>query len=100
MKKHLSQELPIRIKVAMAQEISQVIECLHRGQRGAADLLLEQLKAQALFLDEATQQNVLIFAEQVAFQYDYDPWHKVTSEVVNAADKLVESLGFSKPELL
>jgi len=92
--KHPSQELPIRSKIEMAKDIAEVIQCLHRGQRGVADLLIEDLKTRSLFMDEKTQQDVLKFAEQVAFQYDYDPWHKITKDVQKAADELIEDLGF------
>ncbi|MBM3183687.1 MAG: hypothetical protein FJZ64_00045 [Chlamydiae bacterium] len=92
--KHPSQELPIRSKIEMAKDIAEIIQCLHRGQRGAADLLIEDLKTRALFFDEKTQQDVLKFVEQVAFQYNYDPWHKITQDVQKAADILIEDLGF------
>lgn len=94
MSKHPSHELPIRSKLEMLDVIVQVICHLHRGSRLAADALLDQLKIRSLFLDEQIQQDVLIFAEQIHFQYDYDPWHKVTPEVQKAADKLISDLGF------
>ncbi len=72
----------------------QIIQCLHRGQRHAAEKLLDDLKLRALYLEEGIQQDVLMFAEQVFFQYDYDPYHKITSDVQRAADRLVEHLGF------
>lgn len=97
MKKNPSHELPIRSKLMMAQEIGEIIQCLHRGQRSAADLMIEDLKIRSIYLDEQIQQDVLIFAEQVQFQYDYDPWHKVTSEVERAADRLIKDLGFIEP---
>ena len=97
MKKPPSHELPIRSKVIMAQEIGEIIQCLHRGQRSAADLLIEDLKSRSVYLEEPIQQSVLMFAEQVQFQYDYDPWHKVTADVLLAADKLIENLGFNNP---
>lgn len=95
--KHPSHQLPIRSKLIMVDDIVRVIQCLHEGKRGAADGLLDDLKVRAMFFDEQIQQDVLIFAEQIYFQYDYDPWHKVTGEVQRAADKLIEDLGFSKP---
>ena len=98
MKNPPSRELPIRLKVAIAQEVGEIIGCLHRGQRSTADLLIEDLKSQAVHLDEEIQQNVLMFAEQVQFQYDYDPWHKMTLDVQKAADKLIEGMGFSLPK--
>lgn len=94
MSKHPSHELPIRSKLEMLSVIAQVICHLHRGSRRAADRLLDELKTRSLFLDEQIQQDVLIFAEQIHFQYDYDPWHKVTPEVQKAADKLISDLGF------
>jgi hypothetical protein len=87
-------ELPIRSKREMAQDIAEIIQCLHRGQRSQSDLLIEDLKARCTLLDKTIQQDVLIFAEQVQFQYVYDPWHRVTPEVQIAADRLIEDLGF------
>jgi hypothetical protein len=95
--KHYSQELPFRSKIEMAKEIGLIIECLHAGRRSAADLLIEDLKARAVYMDEEIQQSVLMFAEQVQFQYDYDAWHRMTSEVAQAADKLIKNLGFQPP---
>lgn len=59
--------------------------------------MLEDLKIRSIYLDEEIQQDVLMFAEQVQFQYDYDPWHKVTIDIERAADRLIEDLGFIKP---
>jgi len=97
MDKHHSRELPIRSKLEMAKEIGQIIHCLHTGQRSTADLLIEDLKTRAVYMDEEIQQGVLMFAEQVQFQYDYDPWHRMTGEVQKAADQLIETLGFKPP---
>lgn len=90
-------ELPIRSKLQMVDDIVKTISHLHRGERKEADQQLEDLKTRALFLEEDIQQATLIFAEQICFQFDYDPYHKVTPEVEKAADKLIENLGFSKP---
>jgi hypothetical protein len=79
----------------MLDDIVQVIHYLHTGRRRAADPLLDDLKIRAIYFDERVQQDVLIFAEQVYFQYSYDPWHKVTADVQRAADRLIEDLGFS-----
>ncbi len=95
MKKYIKGDLPIRSKIEMADDVGKILSSLHRGQRDLSDQLIEDLKVRALYLDDDIQQDVLIFAEQVQFQYDYDPWHKVTWEVVHAADRLIESLGFS-----
>ncbi len=97
MKELPSHELPIRSKVFMAQEIGEIISCLHKGQRSTADLLIEDLKIRSIYLGEQIQQDVLIFAEQVQFQYDYDPWHKVTDQVEKAANRLIDDLGFHRP---
>lgn len=94
---HPSHELPIRSKLEMLDDIVQIIHYLHTGKRKAADPLIDDLKTRSMFLDERIQQDVLIFAEQVYFQYDYDPWHKVTPDVQKAADRLIEDLGFAKP---
>jgi len=97
MDKHYSKELPIRSKLEMVQDISKIIQYLHRGERSAADLLIEDLKTRSIFMDEQIQQDVLSFAEQIHFQYDYDPWHTVTTNIQKAADKLIEDLGFRPP---
>jgi hypothetical protein len=93
MKNNFHRELPIRSKVEMAQDVAEVLGCLHRGERSHADLLLEDLKVRSVGLDESIQQDVLMFAEQVQFQYAYDPWHRITREVQRAADRLLEDLG-------
>jgi hypothetical protein len=97
MDRHHSHRLPIRSKIEMAKEVGEIIQCLHSGQRSAADLLIEDLKARALYMDEEIQQSVLMFVEQVQFQYDYDIWHRMTPDVEKAADKLIENLGFTPP---
>ena len=97
MTKRHPNELPIRSKKEMAEEVGEIIRFLHTGQRSAADLLIEDLKIRSVYLEEPIQHDVLIFAEEVQFQYDYDPWHKVTSGVQKAADKLIEDLGFTPP---
>lgn len=78
----------------MCKEIAEVIRYLHHGERNKADTLLDDLKKRAVYLDEDIQHDVLIFAEQVHFQFDYDPWHKVTPNVQIAADQLIEDLGY------
>lgn len=87
-------ELPIRSKVAMLHNIAKIIRHLHQGERLPADRLIEDLKTRSVFLDEQIQQDVLIFAEHVQFQYDYDPNHLITIDIQKAADKLIEDLGF------
>lgn len=98
MNKHPSQELPIRSKLEMMQDIVETIRSLHQGTRSTTRHLLEDLKTRSLFLDLQIQQDVLMFCEQVDFQYAYDPWHKVTPEIQRAADKLIEDLGFTNTE--
>ncbi len=95
MRKHLGLELPIRSKLNMLDDIVQVIHFLHTGDRQIAVPLMDDLKARAVFFDDQIQHDVLIFCEQVCFQYDYDPWHKITPDVQKAADKLIDDLGFS-----
>lgn len=90
-------ELPIRSKIEMVGEIQQIISYLHEGDRSAAVPLIDDLKARSIFLDEQIQHDVLAFASQVLFQYDYDPWHKVTPEIQRTANKLIEDMGFSPP---
>ena len=98
MSKHLALELPIRSKLNMLDDIVQIIHYLHTGERKAALPLIDDLKARSLFFDPQIQQDVLIFSEQVCFQYDYDPWHKVTSGVERAANRLIDDLGFTHPK--
>lgn len=95
MNKYRFNELPIRSKVEMMQDIVETVAALHKGDRRNADRLIEDLKTRSTSFSEDIQQDVLIFAEQIYFQYDYDPWHKVTNEVRQAADKLIDDLGFS-----
>jgi hypothetical protein len=95
MEKHNPNELPIRSKLRMLDDIIQIICYLHAGKRMDTDALIKDLKTRAVFFDEVVQRDVLIFCEQILFQYDYDPWHKVTPDVQRAADQLIEDLGFS-----
>ncbi len=90
-------DLPIRHKVAIAQELGEALHLLHTGQRGSLDLTLEEMKAHSLYLEEPIQQAVLAFAETVQFQTVYDPWHRVTPEVRRAADRLIDDMGFCAP---
>jgi hypothetical protein len=94
---HYHHELPIRSKIDLAEEIGQILHCLHTGQRDAADRLIENLKNRSLYLDETIQGDVLMFAEAVQFQEAYDPWHRITPEIQQVADKLIEDLGFVPP---
>ena len=94
MEKHPSHELPIRSKKEMLEDIRMILRHLHTGNRSEAIPLLDDLKTRSLFLPEQIQQDVLIFAEQVLFQYDYDPWHKITRPVQEAADRLIADLGY------
>ena len=89
-------ELPVRSKREMVSDIIEIIHCLHLGRRSQCDRFVEDLKTRCSFLDEKIQQDVLMFVEQVQFQYAYDPWHKVTPDVEAAADRLIEDLGFFK----
>ena len=95
MKSNPHHELPIRSKKVMAQDIAEIVQCLHRGERSHVDLLIEDLKVRAINFDQTVQQDVLMFAEAVQFQAVYDPWHKVTIEVEKAADRLISDLGLS-----
>lgn len=96
MPKHPALELPIRSKLDMLDDIIKIIRYLHLGNREVANLLIDDLKLRSLFLSDDIQQDVLIFSEQVHFQYDYDPWHKVTPDVQKAADQLISDLGFTR----
>jgi hypothetical protein len=96
MKTNINPELPIRSKLEMVMNVGKILGCLHRGDRSQAELLIDDLKGRALHLDDEIQHDVLVFAEQVHFQYDYDPCHNVTSDVTRAADHLIESLGFHR----
>lgn len=98
MQPHLSHELPVRSKLRMAQEVGEIVQCLGYGEWRNMEEKLHDLKARALYLDESIQQRVLMFTEQVEFCRAYDPWHSVTQEVMVAADKLIEELGWRAPD--
>ncbi|MDE3056215.1 MAG: hypothetical protein KGI80_05975 [Verrucomicrobiota bacterium] len=98
MNKNSSHETPFRSKLEMLKDIALAIEALHSGSRVEGDAALKDLKGRALFFDSSIQNDVLIFAEQIVFQYDYDPLHLVTHEVEKAADRLIEDLGFRAPQ--
>lgn len=79
-------------KTLMKDDVILIMHHLHYGERSLSDLCLEDLKAQSVHFGEKIQQDVLNFAEQVEFQFDYDPWHKITPEVQMAADQLLKDL--------
>ena len=91
-------ELPIRSKKQIIDRIKEVIHCLHTGQRSATNLLIEGLKSDSIYLEDPIQQDVLKFAEVVQFQAVYDAWHLITPEVEEAANRLIEDLGFTPPK--
>lgn len=82
-------------KEIIRKEIAQIIRHLHYGERALGDVLVKDLKARSKALPAKIQRDTLIFIEQVHFQYDYDPWHKVTPEVQKAADRLLKDLKIS-----
>lgn len=90
-------ELPIRSKLEIAGDIPRILYYLHNGKRGLALPLMEDMKIRSIFLEDSIQQSALAFISQVLFQFDYDPWHKVTPEVQKAADRLIEEMGFQAP---
>ncbi len=91
MNKH---KIPFRSKIEMCNEIAQIIYHLHRGEKSKSETLIKDLKVRSLYLDDTIQNDVLVFAEQILFQYAYDPWHSITPEIQKAADRLIEDLGF------
>ena len=95
--KHPSTILPIRSKLDMLDDMVQIIHYLHIGDRKAADELIKDMKIRAMFLDAEIQNRVLIFTDQIHFQYNTDPWHRVTPDIQHAADHLIEQLGFRPP---
>lgn len=97
MEKKYKRGLPFQEKLEMTKDIAQILKHLHQGERSSTDLLIEDLKSRAIHFPDEIQRDVLIFCEQVHFQYDYDPWHKVTPEVQRAADQLITDLGFTPP---
>lgn len=96
--KHPALELPIRSKLDMLNDIVQIICYLHNGERKMGEKCIRDLKLRSLFLGEAIQHRVLIFTDQVHFQFNFDLWHKVTPDIQEAADHLIESLGFQPPK--
>ena len=91
-------ELPIRSKIEVAQEIGQIIHYLTQGQESKVNELIEDLKNRSIYLDEKIQGDVLIFAETIQFQQSYDPWHQITPEIEKSANQLIEDLGFIPPQ--
>lgn len=95
--KHPALILPIRSKLDILDDMVQIIYFLHIGDRHSADQLIKDMKIRAMFLDEMIQQQVLIFTDLIHFQYNTDPWHRVTPDIQVAADHLIEQLGFRPP---
>ncbi len=90
-------ELPIRSKIKIAQTIEEVLHALEKGDRASLSKLLDNMKANAFYLDADIQSDLLKFSENAEFQLAYDPAHPVTEEVIRAADRLIEDLGFLPP---
>lgn len=97
MKKKPKIPFQILAKKQMSEDVTKIISHLHHGERPQSDLLIEDLKSQAAHFSENIQQDVLMFSEQIQFQYDYDPWHKITPDVQAAADRLIKDLGLTPP---
>ncbi len=95
--KHPALELPIRSKLDILNDIVQIICYLHNGNRKMGEKCIRDMKLRSLFLSEEIQHCVLIFTDQVHFQFNFDLWHKVTPEVQVSADRLIEVLGFQPP---
>jgi hypothetical protein len=91
-----SRELPIQAKKEMAKDIAEVILCLLQGRHRNAMTLINEIKSRAVHLPENIQHDVLIFAEQIEFQFAYDPWHTITKDITRAADRLLSDLGVSR----
>jgi hypothetical protein len=87
--------LPIRLKLEIIQDLEKMILFLHLGRKRELDRCAEDMKRNALFLDEQIQGDVLRFVEIVQFQNAYEPC--VTLEIQRAADFLIESMGFVPP---
>ena len=85
-------ELSIRSKCEMIRDVGKTLAYLHWGKGKELDAAIEDLKIRSIYLEEEVQQNVLMFAEQVYFQYRYDPWHRVNENVTLAADRLIQTL--------
>jgi hypothetical protein len=77
--------LPIKLKHEMVDEVAQIVVSLHTGDKKRCEKLMEELKVNALYLDEEIQHNVLIFTGQIDFQKIYDPWHRISPEVERSA---------------
>ena len=48
-------ELPIRSKIEVAQEVGQIIRCLALGQQSRVNTLIDELKNRSIYLDEKIQ---------------------------------------------
>ena len=92
MSDHNQRDLPLRSKRAMVQDVGQALRFLHEGGKAKLDVVIRDLKTRSIDLEENVQQSVLIFSEQVDFQYAYDPWHLVTRDITRAADRLIAIL--------
>lgn len=87
----------IRKKFILVKDISQVIKDLHFGKIQAIPPLLDEMRSISQDLDEESQNDITLFALQVEFQMDYDPFHLVTEEIRKAGDALINDLGFHLP---
>ena len=87
-------KLPIRSKLEMIQDVSEILLALHDGDRDLLERLVIDLKGHALCFDDMVQRDVLQFSENVQFQLLVDPNRLITADIEKAADRLVEDLGF------
>ena len=92
MKKNKKKTKPSRSKKNIKKDVAQIVDYLHNGERSLGDRCIDELKTHSINFNEKIQQDVLMFVDQSYFQYDYDPWHKVTPEVQKAADRLLRDL--------
>ncbi|MBU6382997.1 MAG: hypothetical protein KGQ49_05240 [Verrucomicrobia bacterium] len=95
---HPGLQLPIRSKLDMLNDIVQIVCYLHEGNRKEGEKYILDLKLRSLFMDETIQNRVLVFTDQVHFQFNYDPYHKMNSDIQQAADHLIEAMGFQPPK--
>lgn len=96
MEKNPFEELPIRTKLKMTENIGKMMDWLYQGNQKKLYEEAEELKKESIYLSEEIQQSVLMFVEQLLFQYQYDPG-EITEEVRKMADRLIASLGFLPP---
>ncbi len=92
-------KLPIRLKKEVGDSIFRVMVLLSQRRRREALQEIQRMKLSALWLSSEIQHCLIVFISIVLFQAEVAPNHLACSEVLKAADLLIQELGFHPPSV-